>query len=107
MRENRLFTVIPHKAWGIPVNFVNAGSPYLPDNPCKIQESPLLSSLPPTQSSSYDILSICLHRFACVPDVICTFNECLRGVGAKSVAHLMKFHLLQWEVIKSKILIEF
>ena len=22
------------------------------------------------------------------------------GVGAKSVAHLMKFHLLQWEVIK-------
>ena len=21
------------------------------------------------------------------------------GVGAKSVAHLMKFHLLQWEVI--------
>ena len=22
----------------------------------------------------------------------------MRGVGAKSVAHLMKFHLLQWEV---------
>ena len=22
------------------------------------------------------------------------------GVGAKSVAHLMKFHLLQWEVVK-------
>ena len=27
------------------------------------------------------------------------------GVGAKSVAHLMKFHLLQWEVIKVKFLI--
>ena len=26
------------------------------------------------------------------------------GVGAKSVAHLMKFHLLQWEVIKVKLL---
>ena len=25
--------------------------------------------------------------------------------GAKSVAHLMKFHLLQWEVIKVKFLI--
>ena len=24
------------------------------------------------------------------------------GVGAKSVAHLMKFHLLQWEVLKVK-----
>ena len=28
-----------------------------------------------------------------------TFNECL------CVAHLMKFHLLQWEVIKVKVLI--
>ena len=26
------------------------------------------------------------------------------GVGAKSVAHLMKFHLLEWEVIKVKFL---
>ena len=26
------------------------------------------------------------------------------GVGAKSTAHLMKFHLLQWEVIKVKFL---
>ena len=25
------------------------------------------------------------------------------GVGAKSVAHLMKFHLLQWEVVKVKV----
>ena len=24
------------------------------------------------------------------------------GVGAKSVAHLMKFYLLQWEVMNSK-----
>ena len=33
------------------------------------------------------------------------FNECLCVVlGAKSVAHLMKFHLLQWEVIKEKFL---
>ena len=27
------------------------------------------------------------------------------GVGAKSVAHLMKFYLLQWEVTKVKFLI--
>ena len=27
------------------------------------------------------------------------------GVGAKSVAHLMKFYLLQWEVMKAKFLI--
>ena len=26
------------------------------------------------------------------------------GVGAKSVAHLMKYHLLQWEVVKVKFL---
>ena len=26
------------------------------------------------------------------------------GVGAKSVSHLMKFHLLQWEVVKVKFL---
>ena len=26
------------------------------------------------------------------------------GVGSKSVAHLMKFHLLQWEVVKVKFL---
>ena len=26
------------------------------------------------------------------------------GVGAKSVVHLMKFHLLQWEVVKEKFL---
>ena len=26
------------------------------------------------------------------------------GVGAKSVAHLMKFHLLKWEVVKVKLL---
>ena len=26
------------------------------------------------------------------------------GVGAKSVAHLMRFHLLQWEVVKVKFL---
>ena len=25
------------------------------------------------------------------------------GVGAKSVAHLMKFYLLQWEVMKVKL----
>ena len=34
-----------------------------------------------------------------------TFNECLCVVlGAKSVAHLMKLHLLQWEVVKVKFL---
>ena len=26
------------------------------------------------------------------------------GVGAKSAAHLMNFHLLQWEVVKVKLL---
>ena len=26
------------------------------------------------------------------------------GVGVKSVAHLIKFHLLQWEVVKVKFL---
>ena len=29
------------------------------------------------------------------------------GVGAKSVAHLMKFDLLQWEVVKVKFLMNF
>ena len=29
------------------------------------------------------------------------------GVRAKSVAHLMKFHLLQWEVVKVKFLMNF
>ena len=29
------------------------------------------------------------------------------GVGAKSVAHLMKIHLLQWEVVKVKFLMNF
>ena len=37
-----------------------------------------------------------------------TFNECLCVVlganSAKCVAHLMKFHLLQWEVVKVKFL---
>ena len=34
-----------------------------------------------------------------------TFNVCLCVVlGAISVAHLMKFHLLQWEVVKVKFL---
>ena len=28
----------------------------------------------------------------------------MRGVGAKSVAYLMNFHLLQWEVLKVKFL---
>ena len=34
-----------------------------------------------------------------------TFNESLCCVGAKSVAHLMKFYLSQWEVMKVKFLI--
>ena len=29
------------------------------------------------------------------------------GVEAKSMAHLMKFHLLQWEVVKVKFLMNF
>ena len=29
------------------------------------------------------------------------------GVGTKSVAHFMKFHLLQWEVVKVKFLMNF
>ena len=31
----------------------------------------------------------------------------MRGVGAKSVGHLMKFHLLQWEVVKVKFLMNY
>ena len=37
--------------------------------------------------------------------VIHLMNAFMCGVGAKSVAHLMKFHLLQWEVMKVKFLI--
>ena len=34
-----------------------------------------------------------------------TFNECLCMVlGKKFVVHLMKYHLLQWEVVKVKFL---
>ena len=29
------------------------------------------------------------------------------GVGAKSVSHLMKFHLLKWETVKVKFLMNF
>ena len=33
-----------------------------------------------------------------------TFNECLCVVLEQSLAHLMKFHMLQWKVVKIKFL---
>ena len=46
-----------------------------------------------------DVLNITMHTSGN------TFNECLCVVlEQKSVAHLMKFHLLQWEVVKAKFL---
>ena len=38
-------------------------------------------------------------------EVIIHLMNAYCGVGAKSVAHLMKFYLLQWEVMKVKFLI--
>ena len=37
-------------------------------------------------------------------EVVIHSMNALCGVGAKSVAHLMKFHLLKWEVVKVKFL---
>ena len=37
--------------------------------------------------------------------VIHLMNAFMCDVGVKSVAHLMKFYLLQWEVMKVKFLI--
>ena len=42
-----------------------------------------------------DVLNITMHTEVVIP---------MCGVGAKSVAHLIKFHLLQWEVVKIKFL---
>ena len=47
-----------------------------------------------------DVLNITMRTEV----VIHSMNACVR---AKSVAHLMKFHLLQWEVVKVKFLNEF
>ena len=48
-----------------------------------------------------DILNITMHTEV----VIHSMNACLYVVlEQKSVAHLMKFHLLQWEVVKLKFL---
>ena len=38
-------------------------------------------------------------------EVVIHLMNAYGGVGAKSVAHLMKFYLLQWEVMKVKFLI--
>ena len=45
------------------------------------------------------VLNITMHT-----EVVIHSMMLMCGVGAKSVAHLMKFHLLQWEVIKVKFL---
>ena len=38
-------------------------------------------------------------------EVVTHYRMLMCGVGAKFVAHLMKFYFLQWEVIKVKFLI--
>ena len=38
-------------------------------------------------------------------EVVIHLKNAYCGVGAKSVAHLMKLYLLQWEVMKVKFLI--
>ena len=47
-----------------------------------------------------DSLNITMHT-----EVVIHLMNAYCGVGAKSVAHLMKFYLLQWEVMKVKFLI--
>ena len=42
-----------------------------------------------------DVLNITRHTEVTILMLMC-------GVGAKSMAHLMKFYLLQWEVVKVK-----
>ena len=45
-----------------------------------------------------DVLIITTHTEVVIHSML------MCGVGAKSVAHLIKFHLLQWEVVKVKFL---
>ena len=47
-----------------------------------------------------DGLNITMHT-----EVVIHLMNAYCGVGAKSVANLMKFYLLQWEVMKVKFLI--
>ena len=47
-----------------------------------------------------DVLNIIMHTEV----VMYSMNAYVWCGGAKSVAHLMKFHLLQWEVVKIKFL---
>ena len=49
-----------------------------------------------------DGLNITMHT-----EVVIHLMNAYCGVGAKSVAHLIKFYLLQWEVMKIKFLINF
>ena len=42
-----------------------------------------------------DVLNITMYT-----EVVIHSMNAMCGVGAKSVAHLMKFHRLQWEVLK-------
>ena len=66
----------------------------------KLKFNPLYLHL---QGPNYglDGLNITMHTEV----VIHLMNAYMCGVGAKSVAHLMKFYLLQWEVMKVKFLI--
>ena len=63
----------------------------------KLQHSLSTSAWP---NYGLDVLNITLHTEVVIHSIMC-------GVGAKSVAHFMKFHLLQWEVMKVKFLINF
>ena len=63
----------------------------------KIQHSLSTSAWP---NYGLDGLNITMHT-----EVVIHLMNAYCGVGAKSVAHLMKFYLLQWEVMKVKFLI--
>ena len=63
----------------------------------KIQHSLSTSAWP---NYGLDGLNITMHT-----KVVIHLMYAYCGVGAKSEAHLMKFYLLQWEVMKVKFLI--
>ena len=48
-----------------------------------------------------DVLNITMHT-----EVVIHSMNAYVWCGAKSVAHLMKFHLLQWEAVKVKFLMD-
>ena len=62
--------------------------------------SVVLNELTKAPFDGLDGLNITMHT-----EVVIHSMNAYCGVGAKSVAHLMKFYLLQWEVMKVKFLI--